>query len=67
MADIGIFASLDPVALDKACVDQVYAAPGDDNKDLIRRIESRKGTHTLDYAEELGLGSQNYKLVDIDE
>ena len=65
MADIGILASLDPVALDKACVDLVYSAP--DGDDLIKRIESLNGTHTLDYAQEIGLGSQNYELVIIDD
>lgn len=65
MADIGILASLDPVALDKACVDLVYAAP--DGKDLIERIESRNGTHTLEHAEKIGLGSQKYNLVKIDD
>ena len=64
MADIGILASLDPVALDKACVDLVYAAP--DGQDLINRIESLNGTHTLDYAEEIGLGSKTYSLINID-
>ncbi|WP_440946028.1 DUF362 domain-containing protein [Methanosarcina sp. T3] len=65
MEDIGILASLDPVALDQACVDLVYAAP--DGQDLIERIESRNGVHTLDYAEELGLGSQEYELVILDD
>lgn len=65
MADIGILASLDPVALDKACVDLVYAAP--DGKDLIERIEMKKGTYTLVYGEQIGLGSQSYDLVSIDD
>jgi uncharacterized Fe-S center protein len=64
MADIGILASLDPVALDQACVDLVYSAP--DGKDLIQRIESRNGIHTLEHAEEIGLGSRAYNLVSID-
>lgn len=64
MADIGILASLDPVALDRACVDLVYDAP--DGASVIRRIESRNGTHTLDHAAELGLGSLEYDLVSID-
>ncbi len=64
MKDIGILGSLDPVALDKACVDRVYAAP--DGKALIERIESRNGKHTLDYAEKIGLGSRTYKLINID-
>lgn len=61
MQDIGILASLDPVALDQACVDLVYAAP--DGKDLIERMESRNGIHTLEYGEEIGLGSRKYSLV----
>lgn len=65
MHDIGILASLDPVALDKASVDLVYAAP--DGKSLIERIESRNGTLTLTYAEEIGLGSQQYNLVSVDD
>ena len=64
MADIGILASLDPVALDQACVDLVYAAP--DGADLVARIESLHGQHTLDYGEEIGLGSRDYQLVDLD-
>lgn len=63
MADIGTLASLDPVALDRACVDLVYAAP--DGSALIERMESRNGAHTLEYAEAIGLGSQAYELVEI--
>ena len=65
MADIGLLASLDPVALDRACVDLVYAA--EDGAALVERIESRNGVHTLDHAEAIGLGSQTYELVDLDE
>ena len=61
MADIGILASLDPVALDQACVDLVYAAP--DSRDLIERIESRNGLLTIDYAEKLGIGSKSYEFI----
>lgn len=64
MAGIGILGSLDPVALDQACVDLVYAAP--DGKDLIERIESRHGIHTLEHAEAIGLGSSKYELTTID-
>lgn len=64
MQDIGILASLDPVALDQACVDLVYAAP--DGADLIERMESRHGIHTLEHAEALGLGSRAYELVHLD-
>jgi len=64
MHDIGILASLDPVALDQACVDLVYAAS--DGASLIRRIESRNGLHTLEHAAAIGLGSREYVLVNID-
>jgi uncharacterized Fe-S center protein len=63
MKDIGILASLDPVALDKACVDLVYAAP--DGKDLVERIESKNGTLTLDHAGRIGLGNLKYNLVQL--
>ena len=63
--DIGILASRDPVALDQACVDLVYEAEG--NASLVRRIEGKHGIHTLEYAEQIGLGSRKYTLVDIDE
>lgn len=64
MEDIGILASLDPVALDQACVDLVYAAP--DGKSLIQRIESRNGLYILEHAEAIGLGSRTYQLVSLD-
>ena len=64
MADIGILASTDPIALDQACVDLVYAAP--DGRDLIAGIEALHGQHALDYGQEIGLGSKTYQLVDID-
>lgn len=64
MADIGILGSLDPVALDKACVDLVYKAP--DGKDLIERMESRNASHILDHAQDIGLGEKAYEIVCID-
>lgn len=64
MADIGILASLDPVALDQACVDLVYAAP--DGADLIERMESRHAIHALEHAAEIGFGNREYQLVSID-
>lgn len=67
MGDIGILASLDPVALDKACVDLVYASPDEGKVHLIERMESRHGIHTLEYGEAIGLGSQKYKLVELTE
>lgn len=66
MGDIGILASLDPVALDRACVDMVLNAPDEGKVDLIERINSRNGTHILDYGEKIGLGSQKYNLVTIE-
>ena len=65
MGDIGILASLDPVALDRACVDQVRASEDHGKIHLIERIDSRHGMHTLDYAEQIGLGSQQYELVEL--
>lgn len=65
--DIGILASTDPVALDRACVDLVYAADAARSASLRQRIESRNATHTLDHAEALGLGSQTYDLITIDQ
>jgi len=62
MADLGVFASLDPVAVDKATTDAIWAAP--DSADVIERIESRHGLHTLEHGEKIGLGSQDYELVE---
>ena len=70
MKDIGILASTDPVALDKACLDLVFnhkATPGDDEKPLIQRINRQHGTHIVDYAAQIGLGSMKYKLINIDK
>jgi len=66
MGDIGILASLDPVALDKACVDQVYASTDHGKIHLVERMESRNGIHTLIHAEKIGMGNQKYELVNID-
>jgi uncharacterized Fe-S center protein len=65
--DIGILASLDPVALDKACVDLIYKSDTQRSKTLRERIESRNALQTLIHAEKLGLGSQEYKLVELDK
>ncbi|RLT75624.1 DUF362 domain-containing protein [bacterium J10(2018)] len=65
MADIGIFASLDPVALDRACIDAVRNSDDHGKIHLIERIDSRHGMHNLEYAEQLGLGSQTYELVEL--
>jgi uncharacterized Fe-S center protein len=63
--DIGILASTDPVALDQACIDLVYAAEGSET--LVTRIKAKNGLHTLEHAEEIGLGSRTYELVSIDD
>ncbi len=65
MGDIGILASLDPVALDQACLDLVYASrdPGRDH--LLERIESRNGVHTVEAAAKIGVGSREYELTEI--
>lgn len=64
--DIGILASTDPVALDQACIDLVYAQKDGDGASLVNRIESRNGLHTLEHAEEIGLGSRSYQLVSVE-
>ena len=67
--DIGVLASTDPVALDKACLDLVFGhidAEGDDAKPLQKRINRQHGTHIIGYAESIGLGVQKYNLVNID-
>ena len=68
MNDVGILASTDPVALDKACLDLIFnynSTQGDDAQPLIDRINEKHGTHTVEYAEQIGLGSQEYNLIDI--
>lgn len=66
MADIGILASLDPVAIDQACIDLVYAATDDPGQGhLLERIESRNGIHTIEAAAELGIGSREYERIEI--
>lgn len=66
MADIGVFASLDPVALDQACVDAVYASPDPGKAALIERMESRNGIHTVETACALGIGVREYELIYLD-
>ena len=63
MADIGILASTDPVAIDQACLDLVYASKDPGRDHLIERIESRNGFHTVEAAAALGLGSREYNLI----
>jgi uncharacterized Fe-S center protein len=67
---MGIMASLDPVAVAQACLDMVFnyqGRPGDDNQPLIKRINRQHGTYITDYAEQIGLGSKKYILVNIDQ
>ena len=66
IADIGILVSDDPIAIDRACVDLVYACSDPGKPHLIERIETRNGTHTIDAAEALGFGSTDYTLIEVD-
>ena len=66
IADIGILASLDPVAIDQACIDLVYSSADEGKKYLIERIESRNGVHTIEAAYEIGIGNREYELINID-
>ena len=66
IADIGILSSLDPVALDQACLDLVYASKDPGRDHLIERIESRNGVHTVEAAAALGTGSREYELISLD-
>ena len=65
MKDIGILASLDPVAIDQACIDLVKSSDDPGRDHLLERINSRHGTHTIDAAEELGVGSKEYDLIEV--
>lgn len=66
MSDIGILSSLDPVALDQACIDLIYNSNDPGKEHLIERIESRNGLHTIECAEKLGIGSREYELISVD-
>ena len=66
MKNIGILSSLDPVALDKACIDLVYSSNDPGKEHLIERIESRNGKYTIECAESIGIGSKDYELITID-
>ena len=67
IADIGILCSTDPVALDQACLDLVYASNDPGKQHLLERIESRNGVHTVEAAAALKIGSREYELIDIDQ
>lgn len=66
MKDIGILISTDPIAMDQACLDLVYASDDPGKEYLIERIESRNGVHTIEAAEALGYGSRDYELIEIE-
>ena len=66
MQDIGILASKDPIAIDQACLDLVYAADDPGRDHLIERIESRNGVHTIESAAALGYGFREYELVEVE-
>ena len=66
MEDIGILASLDPIAIDQACLDLVYGSNDPGKEQLIQRIESLHGVHTVEAADELGFGTRAYELISID-
>ena len=65
MADIGILASLDPIAVDQACLDLVYASDDPGRDHLVERIESRNGVRTVESAAALGFGTREYELVEL--
>lgn len=67
MKDIGVLASTDPIAIDQACIDFVYNSKDPGRDHLVERIESRHGVHTIEAAAELGYGTREYELVDIDK
>lgn len=67
MKDVGILASLDPIAIDQACLDLVYNSTDPGKDALIKRIESLHGVHTVEVASNLGFGTREYELIDIDE
>ena len=66
MKDIGILASLDPIALDQACIDLIQNSDDPGRGHMLERINTRHGTHTIDAAAELGFGTKEYKLVNVD-
>ena len=65
IADIGILVSTDPIAIDQACIDLVYACSDPGKPHLLERIESRNGVHTIEAAAELGYGSREYELIEL--
>ena len=66
MKDIGILSSLDPVALDQACIDLIYQSDDPGKAHFLERVESRHGIHTIEAAAELGYGTREYELISVD-
>ncbi|MBS5863147.1 MAG: DUF362 domain-containing protein [Clostridium sp.] len=66
MKDIGILASTDPIAIDKACIDLVYNSKDPGRDHFVARVERQNGTHTIDAANELGFGTKEYELINVD-
>ena len=66
MKDIGILASLDPIAIDQACIDLVKNSEDPGKEHFLERVNSRHGTHTIDSAVELGFGTKEYELINLD-
>ena len=66
MKDIGLLAGIDPVAIDKACLDLVYNSNDEGKEKLIKRIETRHGNHIIDSAYNLNIGNTEYELINID-
>ena len=66
MKDIGILASLDPIAIDQACIDLVYNSKDPGRDHFVERVESRHGIHTIEAAAELGFGTREYELIEVD-
>lgn len=67
MKDIGVLASLDPIAIDQACLDLIYHSTDEGRDHFIERVESRHGVHTIEAAAELGFGTREYELIDVDK
>ena len=66
MKDIGILSSLDPVAIDQACIDLVKSSNDEGKEHFLERVNSRHGTHTIDAANELGFGTKEYELIEVE-
>ena len=66
MKDIGVLASLDPIAIDQACIDLVKKSEDPGKEHLLERINSRHGTHTVDAADKIGFGNKEYELINIE-